>query len=85
MIRLRSLGALDDVKFNLIPFFQTLIAVALDGTIVYEDICPAVATEKAKAFRVVEPLYRTLILCQFIHSLPWPIGWLAIRLSRPAM
>jgi len=44
MIRLRSLGALDDVKFNLIPFFQTLIAVALDGTIVYEDICPAVAT-----------------------------------------
>jgi hypothetical protein len=43
---------------------------------VHEDVCSAFAPEKAVAFRVVEPLHRTLVLRQ-LSALPTLVGWAA--------
>ena len=72
VIRLRPLAALDDVELDLVAFLEAFVAIALDGAVMHEDVRPAFAPQEAKALRVVEPLHRTLILCQFIHSLPRP-------------
>ena len=85
MVCLWALAALDDVELDIVTFLQALVAFALDGTVVNEDVCPAFVSEKAEALRVVEPLHRTLILCQFEHSLRWPeVGWLA-RIAGPVL
>jgi hypothetical protein len=69
LISLRALCPLDDVKLDFITLFQALIPLALDGTIVNEDIGSALAAEEAVAFCVVEPLYGTPVLCQWSDSL----------------
>jgi hypothetical protein len=69
LIGLGAFAPLDDVEFNLIALFEALIALALDGAVVDEDVRPAVAAEEAVALCVVEPLYGALILCQWSYSL----------------
>jgi len=69
LISLGALCPLDDVKLDFISFFQALVPLTLDGTIVDEDIGPALAAQKAVALSVVEPLYGTPILCQWSDSL----------------
>ena len=76
MIRLRSLAPLNDVELDLISFVQTLVAIDLNGAVMNEDVCSAFAPEKAVAFRVVEPLHRTLELCQ-LSALLTLVGWAA--------
>jgi hypothetical protein len=69
LIGLGTFGSLNDVEFNLITFFEALVALALNGAVVYEDVCPALTAEEAVTFCVVEPLYGALILCHWSHSL----------------
>ena len=76
MIRLRTLAPLNDVELDLISFVQTLVAIALNGAVMNEDVCSAFAPEKAVAFRVVEPLHRTLVLRQ-LSALLTLVGWAA--------
>ena len=76
MIRLRTLAPLNDVELDLISFVQTFVAIALNGAVMNEDVCSAFAPEKAVAFRVVEPLHRTLVLRQ-LSALPTLVGWAA--------
>lgn len=65
LIGLRALASLDDVELYFIAFFEALIALALNGTVMDEDIGPTVAAQETVAFSVVEPLNRTFILCHF--------------------
>src|SRR6266481_1149516 len=69
LIGLGTLAALDDVEFNLITLFEALVALALDGAVVNEDVRPAVAAEEAIALCVVKPLYGAFVLCQWSNSL----------------
>jgi len=69
LISLRAFCSLDDVKLNLIAFFQAFVSLALNGTVVNEDVGSSVATEKAVALRIIEPLYCAFILCQWNNSL----------------
>jgi hypothetical protein len=65
LIGLGALASLDDVEFHLIAFLETLIALALDGAVVNEDVSPALAAEEAITLCVVEPLYGAFVLCQW--------------------
>jgi hypothetical protein len=69
LVGLGALGALDDVEFNFITLFEALIALSLDGTVVNEDVSPALAAEEAVALCVVKPLNCALVLCQWSSSL----------------
>ena len=69
LIGLGALAALNDVKFHLIALFEALIALALDGAVVNEDVSPALAAEEAVSFCVVKPFDGAFILCQWSHSL----------------
>jgi hypothetical protein len=69
LVSLGALCPLDDVELDLIAFFQALVTFALNGTVMDEDIGPALAAEKAVALCVIEPLYGTPILCQWTDSL----------------
>ena len=64
LICLRSLGALDDVKLDLISLFQTLVTIPLDGGVVDEDIGSAISAKKTVSLCIVEPLYDAFVLCQ---------------------
>lgn len=65
LVRLRALRPLNDVELDLIALFEALVALALDRTVVDEDVRPAFAAEEAVALCVVEPLYGAFILCQW--------------------
>ena len=69
LIGLGTLRSLDDVEFDLVALFEALVALALNGAVVYEDVRPALAAEESVTLCVVEPLYGALILCQWSHSL----------------
>jgi len=69
LIGLGTLAPLDDVELNFITLFEALIALALDGTVMYEYVCPALAAEEAVPLCVIEPLYGAFILCHWSHSL----------------
>ena len=74
LISLGTLAALNDVEFDFVALFEALIALALNGTIVNEDVCPAFAAEEAVTFCVVEPFDGALVLCQRSHSLNLRVG-----------
>src|ERR1017187_6544996 len=74
LVRLRSLGTLNNVKFHLVAFLQTFIAINLNGAVMHEDVCAAFTSEKAVAFRVIEPFDCSLILRQCRALLA--VGWL---------
>ena len=69
LISLGAFCSLDDIKLNLIAFFQAFVSLALDGAVVNEDVGPAVAAEEAVALCVVKPFYGALVLCQWSNSL----------------
>jgi|SRR5271170_6464517 len=69
LIGLRAFAPLDDVELHFVAFFEALVAFALDGTVMDEDIGPTVAAQETVAFSVVEPLDRTFVLCHFSDSL----------------
>lgn len=69
LVGLRPLCSLNDIELNLIPFFKAFVALALDGTVVNEDVGSTVVAEEAVALCVVEPLYDAFVLCQLRDSL----------------
>ena len=69
LIGLGTLRALDNVELDLIPFFEALIAFALDGTVMNEDIGPIVTSEETVSLRIVEPFDCTFVMCQDPDSL----------------
>src|SRR4051794_21517147 len=57
VLRLRALGALRDVELDLLVLVQGLVALALDGRVVHEDVVAAVLLRnEAEALLGVEPL-----------------------------
>lgn len=75
LVGLRPLAALDDVELHFIALFQAFIAIALDRTVVDEDVGSSLAAEESIAFRIVEPLYRAFILCHFSQLPLSENGW----------
>ena len=69
LIGLGAFGPLDDVEFDLVAFFEALIALTLDGTVMNEDVGPTLPPEEAVALCVVEPLDGAFVLCQWSCSL----------------
>src|ERR1700733_13510903 len=69
LVCLRSLGSLDDVEFDLIAFFEALVAFALYGCVVNEYVGALIATEETVPFCVVEPLHCSPVLCHVPNSL----------------
>jgi hypothetical protein len=69
LIGLRTFAAFDDVEFHFVAFLEALVALALDGTVVNEDVCPVIAAKESIAFCVVEPLYGAFILTH-LNELP---------------
>ena len=65
-VRLRALGALDDVELHALVLVERAVAVGLDGGVVDEHVLPAVHGDEAVALLVVEPLHGAL--CH-VHSL----------------
>jgi hypothetical protein len=68
---LRTLGAVFDCEFNLVAFIQGLVTLHLERGKVDEDVFAALARDKAKAFRRVKPLDRTLDT--FCHTVATPL------------
>src|SRR5271167_4429489 len=58
---LRTLLTVDNLELDLIAFLQTLISIGVDRAVVHEYIrMTIVAADKAKAFRIIEPLHGSL-------------------------
>lgn len=69
LIGLGAFGTFDDVELYFVPFFEALVALTLNGTVVNEDIGPTFPAEESIAFCVVEPLYGAFILTH-VNVLP---------------
>lgn len=69
LISLWPFGALNNIEFNLIAFFEALIAFALYGCVMDEYVGALIATEETVPFCVVEPLHCSLVLCHVPNSL----------------
>jgi hypothetical protein len=69
LVSLGTLSPLDDVEFDLIAFFEALVALTLNGTVMNEDVGPTIPPEEAVTLCVVKPLYGALVLCQLRCSL----------------
>ena len=74
LVSLWSLRPLDDVELNLVALFEALIAFALNGAVMNEDVSAAFAAEKPVALSVVKPFYGAFILCQWSNSLCCAVG-----------
>src|ERR1700678_3049124 len=64
LVCLWAFTALDDVELDLVPLFQALIAVDLNGAVVDENVRSVFAPEKPVPLRIVEPFDRAPILRQ---------------------
>jgi hypothetical protein len=69
LVGLGALCTLNDVEFDLIAFFEALVAFALNRRVVDEDIGPIVTTKEAVSLCIVKPLNRSLVLCHVPNSL----------------
>src|SRR5450755_945932 len=54
---LRPFLAINDLKLNHITFLQTFVALAGQRAVMHEYVGAILTTDKAKAFRIVEPFY----------------------------
>jgi hypothetical protein len=79
LVGLGTLCSLDDIELHLIAFLQALVSFALNGAVVDEHVCPALAAEETVAFCVVEPLNCALVLCQWSDSLVFRVCAIAYR------
>jgi hypothetical protein len=56
---LRAFLPLYDLKLHLIAFLQALVAVGIDGAVVYEHIGTVVPPNESEPLGIVEPLDRS--------------------------
>ena len=61
-IGLRTLLALNDVEFHLVPFFQALVSIELDRAVMNKHVGSVVPANKAITLRVIEPLHFAFVL-----------------------
>ena len=61
-IRLRAFLPLDDIEFDVIALFQSLVTIQLDCRVVNEYIWPVITSDESVALGVVEPLYLPFML-----------------------
>ncbi len=57
VVGLWALCSLNDVVLDCVALFKGLVTFVLDGCVMDEDIRAAVASQKSKAFCVIEPLH----------------------------
>ena len=60
IVGLRTFLALYDLKLDRVALLQALVAIAMDGAVVYKHVRTIVPTNKAKTFCVIEPFYGSL-------------------------
>ena len=63
--RLGSFLSLDDVELHIVTFFQALVSIQLDGTVVNKHIRAIFSADKPVSLGVIEPLYFPDILSHF--------------------
>ena len=61
-IGLRTFLSLNDVEFDLVPFFQALVSIELDSAVMDKHVGSIVAADKAVTLRVIEPLHFAFVL-----------------------
>ena len=61
-IGLRTFLSLNDVEFHLVPFFQALVSIELDRTVMHKHVRSVVPDDKAVTLRVIEPLHFAFVL-----------------------
>jgi len=61
-IGLRTLLALNDVEFHLVPFFQALVSIELDRAVMNKHVGSIIPADKAITLRVIEPLHFAFVL-----------------------
>ena len=61
-VRLRSFLPLNDVEFDVIALFQSLVTIQLNRRVVNENIWPVIASDESVALGVVEPLDLAFVL-----------------------
>ena len=59
---LGTFRSLDNLKFDGVSFLQCAVAITDYGRVVNKYIRPIFSSDEAVAFRVIEPLYRSLHL-----------------------
>jgi hypothetical protein len=64
---LRPLLTLNDVEFDVVPFFERLVAFQLNRGVMDEYIGPVITSNESVALGVIEPLHLTFVLS---HRLP---------------
>ena len=64
---LRPLLTLNDVEFDVVPFFERLVAFQLNRGVMDEYIGPVITSNESVALGVVEPFHLTFVLS---HRLP---------------
>ena len=69
LIGLRSLLALDDLKFDRVALLQGLEAFTLNGRVMNEDISSAILADEAVTLGVIEPFHFSLKSCHLRSSL----------------
>ena len=74
-IRLSAFLTLNDVKLDVVSFFQRFVSVQLDRRIVDEHVWPVFPTDESVALRIIEPLDLTFELSHSarlssFHSVP---------------
>ena len=62
LVGLWTLLPLNDVELDLVPLFQTLVSINLDGAVVDEDVGSVVSSYESVAFGVVKPLDFAFVL-----------------------
>jgi hypothetical protein len=61
-IGLRTFLSLNDVKFDLVPFFQALVTIELDRAVMDKHVGSIIPADKAVTLRVIEPLHFAFVL-----------------------
>ena len=62
LVGLWTLLPLNDVELDLVPLFQTLVSINLDGAVVDEDVGSVISSDESVAFGVVKPFDFAFVL-----------------------
>ena len=53
---------MNDVEFDLVPFFQALVSIELDRAVMHKHVGSIVTADEAVSLRVIEPLHFAFVL-----------------------
>jgi hypothetical protein len=61
-IGLRTFLSLNDVEFDLVPFFQALVSIELDRAVMNKHVGSIIPANETVTLRVIEPLHFAFVL-----------------------